>query len=99
MQLHYLETKHLFFTAKFHFADGIVQVQPPSVWVIDLNTDKVVRRYEIPESIVEQGRGIISLKVDVDKNKCNEAHAYISDFLHQKIYVYRYGVRTYKHID
>lgn len=84
---------------KLSFVDGTVQVQPPSVWVIDLNTDKVVRRYEIPKSIVEQGRGIISLKVDVDKNKCNEAHAYISDFLHQKIFVYRFIEQTLNNID
>ncbi|KAJ6636654.1 L-dopachrome tautomerase yellow-f, partial [Pseudolycoriella hygida] len=70
--------------------NGVVQVQPPSIWIIDLETDSVIRRYEIPKDIVEQGRGIISLKIDVQKDKCHEAHAYISDFLHQKIYVYSF---------
>lgn len=32
---------------------------------------------------------MISLRVDVDKDKCDKAYAYISDYLKQKIYVYR----------
>lgn len=55
-----------------------------------METDRVVQRYEIPESIVEPGRGIISLNVDVDQKMCGNAFAYISDFLTQSLYVYRY---------
>lgn len=59
------------------------------MWAIDLNTDKVVRRFEIPSSLGEIGRGMISLKIDVDKNKCDQAFAYIPHILQQKLYVYR----------
>lgn len=54
-----------------------------------MNTEKVVLRYEIPKSIIEPGRGIISLNVDVDKKTCDNAYAYISDFLTQSLLVYR----------
>lgn len=73
----------------FFIADTTIQIQRPSLWVIDLNTDKVVQRYEIPESVIEPGRGIISLNVDVDTKTCDNAHAYISDFLTQSLLVYR----------
>lgn len=33
---------------------------------------------------------MISVRVDVDKDKCDKAYAYIADYLKQKIYVYRY---------
>lgn len=64
-------------------------IQRPSLWIIDLNTDTVIRRYEIPETVVKQGHGMISLKIDVEKNKCNESFAYISDYLNTKLFVYR----------
>lgn len=54
-----------------------------------MNTDKVVQRYEIPESVIEPGRGIISLNVDVNMESCDNAYAYISDFLTQSLLVYR----------
>lgn len=54
-----------------------------------MNTDKVVERFEIPESVIEPGRGIISLNVDVDTKTCDNAYAYISDFLTQSLLVYR----------
>ncbi|KAJ6628025.1 L-dopachrome tautomerase yellow-f2 [Pseudolycoriella hygida] len=65
-----------------------IQIQRPSLWIIDMNTEKVVQRYEIPESIIEPGRGIISLNVDVDMKSCDNAYAYISDFLTQSLLVY-----------
>ncbi|KAG4067352.1 hypothetical protein HA402_000343 [Bradysia odoriphaga] len=68
--------------------DKTIQIQRPSLWIIDMKTDKVVQRYEIPESIIEPGRGIISLNVDVDMKTCDNAYAYISDFLTQSLLVY-----------
>lgn len=76
-----------------YVSDGTNKIQSPSIWVIDLNTDEVVRRYEIPDKVFEGGNhggnGMISLKVDVIKDKCNEAHAYIADYYNNQICVYR----------
>lgn len=63
------------------------------MWVIDLNSDEVVRRFEIPNSVSEIGRGMVGLKVDVDRNKCDKAYAYIPDIFQQRLYVYRYDVK------
>jgi len=64
-------------------------LQRPSIWVIDMNADKIVRRYEIPEAIVEPGHGLISITVDVDRKNCDAAFAYIPDLLTFRLHVYR----------
>lgn len=73
----------------FSFLDGTIQIQRPSIWIIDMNTEEVVRRFEIPESIVQPGIGMASVTVDVDRNNCNGAYAYIPDLLTYRLYVYR----------
>ncbi|XP_037025027.1 L-dopachrome tautomerase yellow-f-like [Bradysia coprophila] len=65
-------------------------IQRPSLWVIDLKTDKRIRRFEIPETLVPEGYGMISVRVDVEKDKCDDAYAYIADYLKEKIYVYSF---------
>lgn len=69
--------------------EEVIQIQRPSLWIIDMNTEKVVQRFEIPESVIEPGRGIISLNVDVNSKTCDNAYAYISDFLTESLLVYR----------
>lgn len=76
----------LYFVA---FLDGTIQVQRPSIWIVDMNTEERIRRFEIPQSIVQPGHGLASITVDVDKNNCNGAFAYIPDLLTYRLYVYR----------
>lgn len=71
------------------FLDGTIQVQRPSIWVVDMNTEQRIRRFEIPQSIVQPGHGLASITVDVDQNNCNGAFAYIPDLLTYRLYVYR----------
>lgn len=75
---------------KSYVLDYNKMIQRPSLWLIDLKTDARIRRFEIPETIVKEGHGMVSLIVDVGKDKCDEAYAYIADYLNQKIYVYRF---------
>lgn len=67
-------------------------MQPPSVWIIDLQTDQVVRRFEIPENVTggpPRPNGLISITVDVDEdNKCDSAFAYIPDMFGNRLYIY-----------
>lgn len=74
---------------KLKILDGTIQIQRPSIWIIDMNTEQLVRRFEIPESIVQPGHGMASITVDVNKNNCNGAFAYIPDLLTYHLYVYR----------
>jgi len=57
--------------------------------VIDLNTDKVIRRYEIPASLVANGSGMISISVDADSKSCDTAYAYVPDLNYNQLLVYR----------
>lgn len=62
----------------------------PSIWVYDLEKDKMVHRFEISKSIFVQGvRGIASITIDVDSNDCQNAYGYIPDLDTFSVYVYR----------
>lgn len=63
-------------------------MQRPSVWLIDLTTDTVINRYEIPAAVVENGNGFASITVDVIDCDTNDSFAYIPDLLSSRIVVY-----------
>lgn len=65
-----------------------MQIQRPTIWVIDLGTDKVIRRFEIPASVAAEGRGLASITPDTDKG-CDKTFAYIPDLVSNQLYVYR----------
>lgn len=53
-----------------------------------METDKIIRHYEIPTSIVEKGNGMASITVDVETNQCDRAFAYIPDLATYSLYTY-----------
>lgn len=75
-------------TGMLEYPDNNVQVQRPSIWVIDLETNRRVHRFDIPESIVSQGNGLPSITVDVEASNCNAAFAYLPDLAQNRLYVY-----------
>lgn len=56
---------------------------------MDLDTDKLIRRYEIPESIAKMGNGFISINVDVESTDCDNAYAYLPNMKLETLNVYR----------
>lgn len=70
------------------FADDKQQIKRPSIWIVDLNTDRLIHRFEVPENIVHTGRGLASIAVDVTSNQCGHAFAYIPDLVKSRMYVY-----------
>lgn len=67
-----------------------MQIQRPSIWVYDLERDMVVHRFEVPESIVQQGNGMASITVDVvNPNDCQNVYGYIPDLANYQLHVYR----------
>lgn len=69
--------------------DNATQVQCPSIWVINLETNELVTRFEIPESMVDRGNGLASITVDVDTARnCHDAYGYIPDLATYRVYVY-----------
>jgi hypothetical protein len=60
-------------------------VQRPSIWVIDLKSDAVLNRYEIPTP--SSGSGFASITIDVID--CNQnTFAYLPDLIASQILVY-----------
>lgn len=55
---------------------------------MDLETDTLIRRFEIPESIVMRGNGLASITVDVDPAHCDKAFGYIPDLATYHVYTY-----------
>lgn len=55
---------------------------------MDLNTDRLIHRFEVPESIVDTGRGLASIAVDVTGKQCGHAYAYIPDLVKCRMHVY-----------
>nr|XP_014086652.1 L-dopachrome tautomerase yellow-f2 isoform X3 [Bactrocera oleae] len=82
--------KRLWFidTGMLEYPNNRMQVQQPAIWVIDLSNNRVLHRYEIPENIVDTGRGLASITVDVFERACNEAFAYIPDLVNRQLYVF-----------
>ncbi|KXJ68758.1 hypothetical protein RP20_CCG001829 [Aedes albopictus] len=75
-------------TGYLEYPDNPRQVQRPSLWVMNLNTNRRVQRFEIPEEMVEFGYGIPSITIDVEPDRCEEAYAYIPDYQWRNLYVY-----------
>ncbi|XP_050339573.1 L-dopachrome tautomerase yellow-f2-like [Bactrocera neohumeralis] len=82
--------KRLWFidTGMLEYPGNRTQVQRPAIWVIDLSNDQVLHRYEIPETIVDIGRGLASIAVDVFERACNDAFAYVPDLVHRQLFVF-----------
>ena len=81
-------------TGMLEYPGNRTQVQRPSIWVIDLFTDSVIRRFEINEDIAATGQGLASITIDASSNRCDEAFAYIPDLLNARLYVYSFQRNT-----
>lgn len=68
-----------------------VQVQRPSIWIIDLATGQRINRFEIPASASAMGNGLASITIDVEPDRCDEAFAYIPDFTNYRLHVYSFA--------
>nr|CAI5851380.1 unnamed protein product [Callosobruchus analis] len=67
------------------------QVSPPAIVIFDLNTDKVIRRYNLkPEDIKGDDSFFANIVVDMQPGKCDDAFAYIPDLGGYGIVVYSY---------
>ncbi|CAD7084268.1 unnamed protein product [Hermetia illucens] len=75
-------------TGMLEYPNNRTQVQRPSIWIMNLLTDEVISRYEVPESIVVEGRGLVSITPDITKGKCDEAYGYIPDLVQPALHVY-----------
>ncbi|CAM6032165.1 unnamed protein product, partial [Sphagnum compactum] len=75
-------------TGLLEFPGNLTQVQPPSIWIMDLQSNQRLHRFELPTDVVTGGEGVASITIDVDPNDCNNAYAYIPDLFYTRLYVY-----------
>lgn len=61
------------------------QMNQPSLWVIDLNTNEKVRRFEIENAT---DNGYASITIDCHVDNCDDAYAYIPDLVRRVLSVY-----------
>lgn len=79
------------------YASTSQRMNQPSLWVIDLKTNKKVRRFEITKT---NDDGYASITVDADSKNCNDAFAYIPDLVRRVLSVYSFRtdtIWTFKH--
>jgi dopachrome tautomerase len=86
------ECQRLWFvdTGMLETPNNFVVYQRPSIWVIDLTTDLILSRFEIPKTLIDLGNGLASITIDVDPNSCEDAFAYIPDLQTYRLIVYDY---------
>jgi len=65
-------------------------VQPPSIVIIDLHTDRIIRKYTLKSSDYVPASNLASLVIDVTPITCNEAYAYIPDLWGYGVIVYSF---------
>lgn len=66
------------------------QLSPPSLLIFDLNTDRLIRRYEIPSESIDDDSFFANIIVDTDKAACDDAFAYIPDLGAYAVLVYSF---------
>lgn len=61
---------------------------PPALYIFDLRTDKLIKKYTLPQEQVKQDSLFTNIVVDVRDGDCGGAMAYLSD-------VWRFGIIVY----
>lgn len=66
------------------------QIAPPALVVFDLKTDKLIRRFVIPEDSIKADTFFANVIVDVNKDQCENTHAYVPDLGAYAVVVYSF---------
>lgn len=64
--------------------------ESPSIFIFDLTTSKLIRRFEIPEKQIKPETFFVNVYVDAQNTKCGETFAYVVDIYGNGIIVYDY---------
>ncbi|XP_071635267.1 yellow-h [Temnothorax longispinosus] len=75
-------------SGKTELAKRSKQLCPPAIFIFDLRTDTLVRKYTLPDEQIKQDSLYINIAVDIRNNDCGSAVAYLAD-------VWRYGIVVY----
>lgn len=62
-----------------NLANDSQRICPPAIFIFDLRTDRLIKRYQIPEKQVKEDSLWANIVVDIRNDNCSTAKAYISD--------------------
>lgn len=63
-------------------------IQPHSIVTIDLKTDTIINRYTIPSEHLRPATALALIQIDVTKDTCDDAYAYLPDLAGYGLIVY-----------
>lgn len=75
-------------SGKTDLAGKAKQTCPPAIFIFDLYTDTLIRKFTLPNEQIKQDSLYINIVVDIRDNDCGSATAYLID-------VWRYGIVVY----
>ncbi|XP_074116276.1 yellow-h isoform X1 [Cotesia typhae] len=71
-----------------NLTESIKRVCPPAIFIFDLKTDRLLKRYQIPEEQIKEDSLWSNIVVDIRNNDCNSAKAYLADVWRFAMIVY-----------
>ncbi|XP_018332063.1 L-dopachrome tautomerase yellow-f2 [Agrilus planipennis] len=66
-------------TGTIELPGNITHVQPPSILIFDLKTDRLIRKYVLKERDYTSSSTLADVTIDVTRSDCTNAYAYIPD--------------------
>ncbi|CAH0564872.1 unnamed protein product [Brassicogethes aeneus] len=64
------------------------RIKPVTLYVMDLNNDQIIHSHQFPSSSISAASNFASITVDVTKNNCQNAYAYMPDLAGYGLTVY-----------
>ncbi|CAD6203518.1 GSCOCG00009803001-RA-CDS, partial [Cotesia congregata] len=71
-----------------NLTESLKRICPPAIFIFDLKTDRLLKRYQIPEDQIKEDSLWSNIVVDIRNNDCNSAKAYLADVWRFAMIVY-----------
>ncbi|CAG9767088.1 unnamed protein product [Ceutorhynchus assimilis] len=75
-------------TGILEYPGNRTKIKQHQIVIINLNTDKVIHRYNLPDNVIESATVLANLNIDASKKNCEDAFAYIPDLSGWGLIVY-----------
>ncbi|GAB0088343.1 hypothetical protein DMENIID0001_027460 [Sergentomyia squamirostris] len=76
-------------TGTLDYQPNSITIRNPTLWIMDLYTDTLIRRFSIPDALyITNGLGFANIVVESED--CDNAYAYVSNYLTNALLVYSF---------
>lgn len=73
-----------------HFIGNATRLQPTTLFVIDLNSERVIRSHPFQDNNLRPSTTLASVTIDIVNNDCNNVFAYVPDLGGYGLIVYNF---------